>query len=73
MGVGGGVRVPNRVRIARVAKGLTQQQLAAMVGVSRQTIGLIEKEQFNPSITLCLKLAMVLDKGLDYLFMQDDR
>lgn len=64
-------RVPNRVRIARVEKGFTQQELAERVGVTRQTIGLIEKEQYNPTILLCLRLAAVLDKSLDELFMPE--
>lgn len=62
-------RVPNRVRVARVERGLTQQELAERVGVTRQTIGLIEKEQYNPTILLCLRLAEVLGKSLDELFM----
>lgn len=62
-------RIPNRVRVARVEKGWTQQELADRVGVTRQTIGLIEKGQYNPTIALCLRLAEVLGKTLDDLFM----
>ncbi|MFS8523886.1 MAG: helix-turn-helix transcriptional regulator [Limnochordales bacterium] len=61
--------MPNRVRVARVEKGWTQQELADRVGVTRQTIGLIEKGQYNPTIALCLRLAEVLGKTLDDLFM----
>lgn len=61
-------RVCNRVRVARVEKGYTQQDLADLVGVTRQTIGLIERERYNPTILLCLRLAEVLGKRLDKLF-----
>lgn len=65
------VRVPNRVRVARAEKGYTQQELADRVGVTRQTIGLIEKERYNPTILLCLGLATALGKSLDELFIVD--
>ena len=42
-----------RMKSARVAKDLSQQQLAALVGVSRQTINAIEKGDYNPTIRLC--------------------
>jgi putative transcriptional regulator len=58
----------NRLRIARIEKGLTQEQLAEMAGVTRQTIGLIEAGKYNPTLKLCLKLADVTGKGLDDLF-----
>jgi len=60
--------VHNRVRVARAEKGYTQQELADLAGVTRQTIGLIEAEKYNPTIVLCLCLAQVLDKKLDELF-----
>ena len=64
-------KVKNRIKIARVEKGLTQEELAEKVGVTRQTIGLIEKEQYNPTIILCLRLSRVLDKNLDQLFWME--
>ncbi len=64
-------KVRNRIKIARVEKGLTQEELAEKIGVTRQTIGLIEKEQYNPTITLCLNLSRVLDKTLDQLFWME--
>lgn len=64
-------KVRNRIKIARVEKSLTQEELAERVGVTRQTIGLIEKEQYNPTITLCLNLSRVLDKTLDQLFWME--
>ncbi|MEN8243226.1 MAG: helix-turn-helix transcriptional regulator, partial [Chloroflexota bacterium] len=50
------------------AKDLTQQQLADLVGVTRQTIGLIEANRYNPTIKLCLLLAKATDKTLNELF-----
>jgi len=49
-------------------RNLTQQQLADAVGVTRQTIHLIEKGKYNPSLNLCLAICHVLDKTLDDLF-----
>ncbi|QNG59402.1 helix-turn-helix transcriptional regulator [Bacillus sp. PAMC26568] len=60
----------NRVKLARVENGLTQEQLAMRVKVTRQTIGLIEKGQYNPSLHLCVSIAKTLDKTLDDLFWE---
>jgi putative transcriptional regulator len=62
------ISIENRVKLARVAKDLTQQQLADLVGVTRQTIGLIEAGKYNPTIKLCLLLSRATDKSLDELF-----
>ncbi|KKE78147.1 transcriptional regulator [Bacilli bacterium] len=62
----------NRVKLARVEKSLTQQQLADKVKVTRQTIGLIEKGDFNPTLQLCIKIAKALEKTLDELFWEED-
>ena len=62
------IDIGNRLRVARVAKDLTQQELADMVGVTRQTIGLIEANKYNPTLKLCLMLARVTEKTLDELF-----
>jgi len=62
------VDIENRVKLARVEKGLTQEQLAELVGVTRQTIGLIESGNYNPTVKLCLMLAKVTGKSLDDLF-----
>lgn len=48
--------------------GLTQQELAELVEVTRQTITLIEKETYNPTIKLCLKISSALKKDLNTLF-----
>ncbi len=66
------LRVRNRVKLARVERGYTQQQLADVIGVTRQTIGLIEMEQYNPTIILCLRLAKALDKSLADLFWAEE-
>jgi len=47
---------------------LTQQQLADAVGVTRQTINLIEKGNYNPSLKLCLAICYALNKNLNDLF-----
>jgi len=58
--------------MARIGAGLTQQELADKVSVTRQTIGLIEKFKYNPTIKLCLMLADVTGKRLDDLFWIDE-
>ena len=62
------ITVGNRVKLARVEADLTQQQLADRIGVTRQTIGLIEAERYNPTIQLCLLIAHATDKSLNELF-----
>lgn len=52
----------NKLKIARIEKGFTQEQLANKVGATRQTIGLIEKGKYNPSLQLCIKIAKELGK-----------
>ncbi|MFD1019493.1 helix-turn-helix transcriptional regulator [Thalassobacillus hwangdonensis] len=60
-----------KLKMARVEHDLSQQELAKIVGVSRQTIGLIELGKYNPSLQLCLSICWALDKSLDELFWQD--
>ena len=50
---------------------LSQQDLAELCGVSRQTINAVEKGDYNPTISLCLKICKVLHKTLDELFWED--
>lgn len=61
-----------RMKIARVECDMTQEQLADAVGVTRQTIGLIEAGNYNPSITLCIDICRALNKSLNDLFWPDD-
>ncbi len=63
----------NKVKIARIEKDLTQAQLAQKIGVTRQTIGLIEKNEYNPSLQLCVAIAETLDKTLNDLFWEDKK
>ncbi|MGM9585939.1 MAG: helix-turn-helix transcriptional regulator [Candidatus Limivicinus sp.] len=58
----------NRLKSARMEKGLSQNQLAEMVGVSRNTISSIETGQFNPTAKLALVLCIALDKKFEDLF-----
>ena len=59
-----------RLKAARAAKDLSQQQLAETVGVSRQTINAIEKGDYNPTIKLCIAICKALDRTLDELFWE---
>ena len=61
-----------KLKSARAAKDLSQQQLAEMVHVSRQTINAIEKGDYNPTINLCIAICKALDKTLDELFWAQD-
>lgn len=61
-----------RLRVARAAKGLSQQALADLVGASRQTINAIEQGDYNPTIRLCVAICRVLDKTLDDLFWEEE-
>ena len=59
------------MREARQQKGLSQTELAKLIGVSRQTVNMIENGDYNPTIALCLKLCKALDKTLNDLFWED--
>ena len=62
----------NNVKITRMKASITQEQLAKRIGVTRQTIGLIEKGEYNPSLQLCVAIAKELNKTLDDLFWEVD-
>ena len=62
------LKLKNNLKAARSEKGLSQQQLADMVGVSRNTISSIETGQFNPTAKLALILCIALDKKFEELF-----
>lgn len=59
-----------RMKMARVEHDMTQGDLAEKIGVSRQTIGLIEAGKYNPSLNLCIAICKTLDKTLDQLFWE---
>ncbi len=63
--------IPNRLKLARVERNLTQAELADLVGVTRQTIGLIEGGGYNPTLQLCIRLARATGKSLDDLFWNE--
>ncbi len=67
------IEVKNKkLKMARAEHDLSQQELAKKVGVSRQTIGLIEVGKYNPTLQLCLSICWALDKTLDELFWQEE-
>lgn len=61
-----------KLKAARAEKDLSQQALADLVGVSRQTINAIEKGDYNPTIKLCRTICRALDRTLDDLFWEED-
>ena len=61
-----------KLKAARAALYLSQQDLADKVGVSRQTINAIEKGDYNPTINLCRSICKVLNKTLDEIFWEDE-
>lgn len=63
------IPVKNKVKIVRIEKGnLTQSDFAKLVGVTRQTMNLIEGQKYNPTIRICLLISKHLEKPLDELF-----
>lgn len=61
-----------KLKLARTALDLSQEELANRVGVARQTIGLIESGRYNPSLNLCIAICQTLGKTLDQLFWPDE-
>lgn len=61
-----------KMKAARAGKDLSQQELADIVDVSRQTISAIEKGDYNPTVNLCIRICEALDKTLDDLFWPDN-
>ena len=62
----------NTIRIERAIKKMTQQQLADLVQVSRQTINTVELGKYIPSTVLALKIAKVFEKNVDDIFQLDE-
>ena len=60
-----------KMKAARAAKDLSQEQLAKICDVSRQTINAIEKGDYNPTINLCISICHALDMTLNDLFWED--
>lgn len=59
----------NRVKEFRKELGISQLELAKDIGVSRQTINMIENDKYNPTLELCLNLARSLQTDLNSLFL----
>lgn len=62
----------NRLADLRTARGWTQQQLADLVGVSRQTVISLERGRYNPSITLAFRLARTFDLQIEKVFLYEE-
>lgn len=62
----------NNVESLRKEKKVSQEDLASIVGVSRQTIISIEKGKYNPSITLAFKIAKYFDKKIENIFIYNE-
>ncbi|MBO5159142.1 MAG: helix-turn-helix transcriptional regulator [Lachnospiraceae bacterium] len=60
-----------RMKAARAALDMSQQELADKIEVSRQTINAIEKGDYNPTIKLCIAICKTLGKTLDELFWEE--
>lgn len=67
------MRLANRVRVARAEKRLSQEDLARLAGVTRQTIGAIENEQYCPSALLAFVLARELQRPVSDLFYLEEQ
>ena len=57
-----------KMKIARLEKNMSQSQLAEVIGVTRQTIGLVESGEYNPTLKLCVLICKALNCTLDELF-----
>ena len=58
----------NRIKLFRIEKGISRQELADLVQVNPQTIGFLEREQYNPSLSLALKIAKVFGVSVHNVF-----
>ena len=62
----------NRLEAIRKARGITQEELAAALEVSRQTIGSLEKGRYNPSILLAFKIARYFELSIEEIFIYEE-
>lgn len=60
-----------KLKIARIECDMSQEDLANIVGVTRQTIGLIESGNYNPTLKLCIAICKTLNKTLNDLFWEE--
>ena len=63
--------INQRMKAARQGKHLSQAELAKIIGVSRQTVNMIENGDYNPTIALCIRICRELGKTLDELFWEE--
>lgn len=68
----GGMYLKNRLEEVRKAKGITQEELAAILEVSRQTIGSLENGRYNPSILLAFKIARYFQMTIEDIFIYEE-
>jgi putative transcriptional regulator len=61
-----------KMKFARIEKDISQIELAKRVGVTRQTIGMIEAGDYNPTLKLCIAICKELDTTLNDLFWEDE-
>lgn len=61
-----------KMKLARMEQDISQTDLAKRIGVTRQTIGMIEAGDYNPTLKLCLAICKELGKTLDELFWEED-
>jgi len=66
--LGNKMMIGKKVKLARIENDLTQAELAEEVACTRQTIGLIEADRYNPSLKLCIAIAKAVNKTLNDLF-----
>lgn len=62
----------NRIEEIRNAKGIKQEELSKMLGVSRQTISSLENGRYNPSIILAFKIAKLFDLAIEEIFIYEE-
>lgn len=60
-----------RIKIARIECDMSQEDLAKAIGVTRQTIGLIEAGKYNPTLKLCIAICKTMNKTLNDLFWEE--
>ncbi len=68
MGIKSESKINNRLLILRMEKKLSQKELAAKVGVSRQTIISLENNRYSPSLILAFEIAYILEKDINEVF-----
>lgn len=61
----------NRIKVLRAERNMTQEDLAEIIGVSRQTINAIEKEKFDPSLPTAFRIAELFQKPIEEIFIYE--